>query len=134
MSIKRSMKKQVAISKYNGIILSSKKKQLLKCTTWMNLKSIMLSERVRHKRYLLFDSFKWNSRKDKTTCDKIDQWVQWLWDTLALGLGSIVLNPVPPVVLSIPLWKVTSVLSVYSENWKGKSSLLIHLTSTTGLN
>lgn len=46
-------------------------------------------------------------------------------ETLALGMGLIVLNAVLLVVSRIPQWKMTHVLTVYSENWKIKSNLFI---------
>lgn len=59
---------------YNGILSVTERNKLLICVmTWVNLKIIMLSEKVRQIKYIIYDSTYINSRKCKLIYSDIEQ-------------------------------------------------------------
>lgn len=55
--------------------LAMKRDELLTHTTWMNLEGVMLSERSQSQKFcILYDSFIWNSRENKTVVTETNQW------------------------------------------------------------
>lgn len=65
MSLNWWMGKQTVVYPYNKILLSNERKWTANTTAWMNLRSIMLSERSQSKDYIPYSmiSLIWNSRK-----------------------------------------------------------------------
>lgn len=79
------MKKQNVAYSHNEILLSNKKEWTAIYTTWINFKSMLLSDRQTQKTTYHVISFTWNSRKDKNIVTESKSvvawtrgWVEWL--------------------------------------------------------